>query len=143
MTNMEYHFTYMLYILMLCHAKLPKLSLVQALIKKHSTGINKTLLWQSTIACDPLFPARLICVSSSTGINLLTTRFSSPRYCAHISGIGKFIAAGIASAVFSAISKKFKLHDAITRSSGRIFYFFSLMLLLSFSHWLTVMSFTP
>lgn len=107
------------------------------------TGSDKTLLWHSTIACDPLFPARLVCVSSSTGINLLTTSFSSPRYCAHISGIGKFIAAGIASAVFSAISKKFKLHDAITRSSGRIFYFFSLMLLLSFSHWLTVMSFTP
>jgi len=59
------------------------------------TGGGVTALWLSTIACVELFPARLICVSSSTGINLLTTGFSSPRYCAHISGIGKLIAAGI------------------------------------------------
>lgn len=68
-------------------------------------GSDVTLVWRLAIARVEFLPARLIYVSSSIGINLLTTSFSSSRYCAHIFGIGKLIAAGITSAVSSAISK--------------------------------------
>lgn len=69
------------------------------------SGSNVTLVWPSMVVCVELLPARLICVSSPNAANLLTTSFRSPRYCAHISGIGKLIAADNPLPVFSRISK--------------------------------------
>lgn len=107
------------------------------------SGSNVTLVWPSMVVCVELLPARLICVSSPNAANLLTTSFRSPRYCAHISGIGKLIAAGNPLPVFSRISKiqapwcnyQKQWENILFLQSRALFFFF-------FSQWLTVMSFT-
>lgn len=119
MANMEYHFTNLLYILMLFPCWIAETF--------SGSGSDVTLVWPSSIVCLELFPERLICVSSPNAANLLATSFRSPRYCAYI-WYWKAHSSWQSTGSFLRNSNRFKLHDAITRSSGRIFYFFSLRL---------------